>query len=200
MQMHQVDVTKNYEWNSLVASKPKECITYATQEFVIEDSLLAKKRHDKIVSFPEVKKWALELVPELGPSFEEAKKEKVQEEEERKQENEDKGKKQLLLQDAKEMSTSLEGKSRLVVETYWALCFWIRSCARRTIVPILVYHQLHKVQNKMYSGERKSNRKRFWKRTLQCQQRKISYNRERNHVSPKPEDTTQLINMRRIQL
>jgi hypothetical protein len=48
---------------------------------------------------------ALELVPELGPSFEEAEKEKVQEEDERKVEKEDKGKQQALLEAAKEPST-----------------------------------------------------------------------------------------------
>jgi hypothetical protein len=133
MQMHQIDATRNSEWNSLVASKPKECITDTTQEFFVKASLLAKKWQDKIVSFSKVNKWALELVPELGPSFEEAKKEKAQEEEEMKQENEDKGKKQLLLQDVKEMSTSLEGKSRLVFEAYWALNFWIGNCTRRML-------------------------------------------------------------------
>jgi hypothetical protein len=41
----------------------------------------------------------------LGPSFEEAKEEKSQVEEKNKEEKEDKGKKQLLLEDAKELST-----------------------------------------------------------------------------------------------
>jgi hypothetical protein len=72
MQMHQVDATTDSEWNSLVASKPKGCITDATQQFVVEASLLARKWQDKVGSFQEVKKRALELVPELGPSFEEA--------------------------------------------------------------------------------------------------------------------------------
>jgi hypothetical protein len=85
MKMHQVDATTDSEWNSLVTSKPKGCITYATQQFVAEASLLARKWQDKIGSFQEVRKQALELVPELGPSFEEAEKEKVQAEEERKQ-------------------------------------------------------------------------------------------------------------------
>jgi hypothetical protein len=105
MKMHQVDATIDSEWNSLVASKPKGCITDATQQFVAEASLLARKWQDKIGSFQEVRKWALELVPELGPSFEEAEKEKVQAEEERKVEKEDKGKQQLLLEAAKEPST-----------------------------------------------------------------------------------------------
>ena len=52
-----------------------------------------------------MKKWALELVPELGPSFEEVEKEKPQTKEERKEEKEDKGKKQLLLEAVKEPST-----------------------------------------------------------------------------------------------
>jgi hypothetical protein len=67
--MHYVDSTLDSEWNSLVRSKPKECITDVTQKFVTEASLLSKKWHDKIGSFQEVKKRALELVPELGPSF-----------------------------------------------------------------------------------------------------------------------------------
>jgi hypothetical protein len=48
-----------------------------TQYFVFEASLLARKWHDKIGGFQEVRKQALELVPELGPSFEEAKKERT---------------------------------------------------------------------------------------------------------------------------
>jgi hypothetical protein len=96
MQMHQVDATADSEWNSLVASKPKGCITDVTQQFVVEASLLARKWQDKIVGFQEVRKRALELVPELGPSFEEVEKERVQEEDERKVETEDKGKKQAL--------------------------------------------------------------------------------------------------------
>jgi hypothetical protein len=76
MQMHQINATIDYEWNSLVASKPKGCITYATQQFISKASLLSRKWQDKVGSFQEVKKWALELVPELGPSFEEVEKEK----------------------------------------------------------------------------------------------------------------------------
>jgi hypothetical protein len=105
MQMHQVDATTDSEWNSLVASKPKECITDATQQFIVEASLLARKWQDKVGSFQEVKKQALELVPELGPSFEEAEEEKVQAEEKKKEEKEDKGKQQFLLEAAKESST-----------------------------------------------------------------------------------------------
>jgi hypothetical protein len=73
IQMHQVDATTNSEWNSLVASKPKECIIDATQQFIAEASLLVVKWKDKVGSFQEVKKWALELVPKLVPSFEEEK-------------------------------------------------------------------------------------------------------------------------------
>ena len=78
MQIHQVDATMDSEWKSMVASKPKDCITSATQQFVVEASLLARKWQDKVGSFQEVKKRVLELVPELGPSFEEAEKEQVQ--------------------------------------------------------------------------------------------------------------------------
>jgi hypothetical protein len=72
MQMHQVDATPYSEWNSLVTSKPKEHIKQATQQFIAEASLLAMKWQDKVGSFQEVNKRALELAPELGPSFEEA--------------------------------------------------------------------------------------------------------------------------------
>jgi hypothetical protein len=71
--MHKVDDIVDSEWNSLVASKPKECITDTTQKFVSEASLLARKWHDKVDNFQDVKKRALELVPELGPSFEQDK-------------------------------------------------------------------------------------------------------------------------------
>jgi hypothetical protein len=45
------------------------------------------------------------LVPELGPSFEEAEKEKAQEEDENKMEKENKGKQQALIEAMKEPST-----------------------------------------------------------------------------------------------
>jgi hypothetical protein len=43
MHMHRVYATTYFEWNSLVTFKLKECITYATQQFIKETSLLAKK-------------------------------------------------------------------------------------------------------------------------------------------------------------
>jgi hypothetical protein len=92
MKMHQVDVRIYSEWDSLVTSKPKGCITYVNQWFVTKASRLSKKWQDKIGSFQEVKKRALELVSELGPSFEEAEKEKSQGEDEIKVDKEDKGK------------------------------------------------------------------------------------------------------------
>jgi hypothetical protein len=44
---------------------------------MVEASLLTKKWQDKVVNFQGVKKRALELVLELGPSFEEAWKNKA---------------------------------------------------------------------------------------------------------------------------
>jgi hypothetical protein len=76
--MHQVDAIANSEWNSLVASKPKECIKNSTHLFVVEAPLLSRKWQDKVDNFQEVRKRALELVPNLGPSFEEDKAEPVQ--------------------------------------------------------------------------------------------------------------------------
>jgi hypothetical protein len=99
------DATADSEWNSLVTSKPKGCSTEATQQFVVEASLLARKWQDKVGNLQGVREWALELVPELGPSFEEAKEEKTQTEEKKKEKKEDKGKQQLLLEAAKEPST-----------------------------------------------------------------------------------------------
>jgi hypothetical protein len=78
MKMHQVNATIDSEWNSLVASKPNGCITYATQHFIVEASLLSRKWQDKVGSFQEVKKRALELVPEFSPSFEEEEEDKAQ--------------------------------------------------------------------------------------------------------------------------
>jgi len=43
MKIHQVDATIDFEWNTLFTSNPKGCITDATQQFVAEASLLAKK-------------------------------------------------------------------------------------------------------------------------------------------------------------
>jgi hypothetical protein len=105
MKMHQVDSITDSKWKSLVASKLKGCIKYPTQQFVAEASLLSRKWQDKIGSFQEFKKRALELYPKLGPSFEEAEKEKAQAEDETKEEKEEKGKQQLLLEAAKEPST-----------------------------------------------------------------------------------------------
>jgi hypothetical protein len=92
MQMHQVDAIADFEWNSLVASKPKGCSTEATQQFIATASLLVRKWQDKVGIFQGVRKRALELVPELGPSFEEAKEEKSQAEEQKKEKKEDNGK------------------------------------------------------------------------------------------------------------
>jgi hypothetical protein len=76
--MHQVDATTHSEWNLLVMSKPKGCGKEATQEFVVEASLLTRKWQDKVGNFQGVKERSLESVLELGPSFEEAKEEKTQ--------------------------------------------------------------------------------------------------------------------------
>jgi hypothetical protein len=62
------------------------------------------KWQDKVESFQGVKHQALELVPELGPSFEEVKEEKAQTKELKEEENPDKGKQQMLLGDVKEPS------------------------------------------------------------------------------------------------
>jgi hypothetical protein len=63
MKMHQFNATSDSEWNYLVPSNPKECITDATQQFVIEASLLSRKWHDKVGDFQEVQKKALEFLP-----------------------------------------------------------------------------------------------------------------------------------------
>jgi hypothetical protein len=76
--MHQVDAIVDSEWNSLVASKIKECITNATQHFFVEASLLARKWCDKVDKFQEVKKRSPEILPELGSLFEEEKPETVE--------------------------------------------------------------------------------------------------------------------------
>jgi hypothetical protein len=104
MKMHQIDATADSEWNSLVAAKPKEYNKDTTQQFLAEASLLTQKWQDKVEIFHGVKHRALELVPELGPSFEEVKEEKAQTEELKEEENPDKGKQQLLLENVKEPS------------------------------------------------------------------------------------------------
>jgi hypothetical protein len=76
MKINQVDATTDSEWNSLVAAKPKEYNKETTQQFLAEASLLTRKWKDKVEIFQGVKHKAFELVPELGPSFEEAKEEK----------------------------------------------------------------------------------------------------------------------------
>jgi hypothetical protein len=79
MQMHQVDAKADSEWNYLVASNPKGCIIDVNQQFVVEASRIARKWQGKIGAFQEVRKRALELILDLGPSFEEEEKEKAQE-------------------------------------------------------------------------------------------------------------------------
>jgi hypothetical protein len=86
-------------------SNPKGCSTEATQQFVAEASLLARKWQDKVGNFQGVRERALELVPESGPSFEEAKEEKSQTKEHKEEEKDDKGKQQSLLEAAKEPSS-----------------------------------------------------------------------------------------------
>jgi len=73
MQMHQFDATTYSKWNLLIVSKTKECSKEVTQQFIAKASLLAKKWQDKFGNFQRVKERALELVSELGPSFEEVK-------------------------------------------------------------------------------------------------------------------------------
>jgi len=49
-----------------------------TQQFLAEASLLTCKWQDKVEIFHGVKHSALELIPELSPSFEEVKEENTQ--------------------------------------------------------------------------------------------------------------------------
>jgi len=89
----------------MVTSKPKGCITDATQQFMVEASLFTRKWQDKVVNFQGVNKRALELVPELGPSFKEVEKERTQVETGRKAEKEDRGKQQSSTETTKEPRT-----------------------------------------------------------------------------------------------
>jgi hypothetical protein len=100
--MHRVDATTDSEWNSLVTSKPKGCITDMTQQFMVEASLLSINWQEKVIDFQGVRKRALELVPEFFPSFEEVKKERTQEKIGSKAETKDKGKKQANLETTEE--------------------------------------------------------------------------------------------------
>jgi hypothetical protein len=76
--MHQLGTIIDSEWNSLVASKPKEFTTSTTQQFFVEALVLARKWQEKVEKFMEVKNKALEMVPKLGPSFEGDKVETIQ--------------------------------------------------------------------------------------------------------------------------
>ena len=90
--MHQVDAIVDSDCNSLVATKIKQYGKETTQQFLAKASLLTQKWKDKVKIFQGVKHRSLELVPELGPSFEEEKEEKAQTENPKKEENMDKGK------------------------------------------------------------------------------------------------------------
>jgi hypothetical protein len=76
-----------------------------TQQFVVEASVLSRKWQDKVENFQEVRKKSLELVPELGPSFEGAKEEIVQAGSGRNLEEEDKEKQQANPETTKELKT-----------------------------------------------------------------------------------------------
>jgi hypothetical protein len=78
LQMHQVETLVDEEWNSLITSNPKEFNTSATQQFVAEASLLARKWQDKIEHFQEIRKKSLELVPELGPCLKDPRKKQLE--------------------------------------------------------------------------------------------------------------------------
>jgi hypothetical protein len=67
--------------------------------------LLSKKWQDKVENFQEVRKKSLELVLELGPSFEGAKEEIVQDGSGSNLEAEDKDKQQANLETMKELNT-----------------------------------------------------------------------------------------------
>jgi hypothetical protein len=105
MKMHQVDAAADFEWNLLVASQSEADRKETTQQFFVEASLLARKWQDKVGTFQGVKQRPLELVPELGPSFQKVKEEEAQTEEPKEEEKKDKGTQQMLLENVKEPST-----------------------------------------------------------------------------------------------
>jgi single-stranded DNA-binding protein len=76
--MHQFYSIVDSKWNSLIVSKPKECITNATQQFIVEASLLSRKWQDKVDNFQEFRKRSLKIVPMLGLSFEKEKSQKAE--------------------------------------------------------------------------------------------------------------------------
>jgi len=77
LNMHQGETLADVECNVLFSSKLKEFHLNATWQFVAEASFLYRKWKDKLEQFQEVKEKYLELVPELGPSFEGDKVEKI---------------------------------------------------------------------------------------------------------------------------
>jgi hypothetical protein len=103
MQMHQFDASTYSKWHLLVAAKTEVYNKEMNQHFLAEESLLVQKWKDKFGSFQGVKHKSLELVLELGPSFEEVKEEKSQTKEPKEEENTDKGKQQMFLEDVKEL-------------------------------------------------------------------------------------------------
>jgi hypothetical protein len=72
---------------------------------VAEASLLARKWQDKGENFQDIRKRGMEFVPELGPSFEEAKEEICLEKSQRRTKTEDKGKKHAFREATKEPRT-----------------------------------------------------------------------------------------------
>jgi rubrerythrin len=103
--------------------KAKRVHHNATQQFVVEASLLSRKWQDKVDNFQEVRKRSLELIPELGPSFEEEKEETTQDESERNSEPEGKKEQQANPETTGKVEDLTQGESRIVVRACWALHF-----------------------------------------------------------------------------
>jgi uncharacterized coiled-coil DUF342 family protein len=120
-----VETLVDAEWNSLIASKPKEFNTNATQQFVAEASLLARKWQDKIEHFQEIREKSLELVPELGPSFEGSKEETTRVMDGSKWKRRKKIHRRITgqIRDHKRTKDLTQGESRIVVGACWALRF-----------------------------------------------------------------------------
>jgi hypothetical protein len=121
--MHQVDAIVDSEWNSLVASNQRNASQTPLNNLLLKLHYFLGSGRNKVDNFQEVRKRSLELIPELGPSFEKEKSERTEVESESNSKREGKKEQEIQLGVHGKVEDLTRAESRIVVRAYWALCF-----------------------------------------------------------------------------
>jgi hypothetical protein len=124
-----------------------------------------------------VREQALELVPELGPSFEEAKEEKAQTEEQKKKKRRTRENNSCSWKLRKNQTLDSRASQGLWSEPVGPFIFGIRNCTSFGRVPYVQASEEAEQQNK------EKQQKPVVKRTVQRQLRKSGCNRTRKRAS-----------------